>query len=123
MISREDAVVMSILDLAASLVEEGWCQNAWACNADGADRVETDSDATAWCLAGAIRRAGYDLCASRLLTDRALTYVWKVNGASVPNSEWNDMPGRKAAEVVALLKRAAQEIDAVWGHEGRGEGS
>lgn len=104
-----------VLEKAAALVAEGWCQHAWARNATG-ETVYVWSEATHVCLMGAIWKAS-NLVDSRYLPDgpscEALRLVAQVIGTH-SLGVWNDDPGRTQSEVVAVLRSAARRAVGGW---------
>lgn len=109
--------VRDILNAAADLIEpEGaWTVEAEARNAAGQDidvldldDSEDDTNPVCWCAGGAIFKAANKLGNNRSLASSALRFLESSLGvASVP--AWNDEPGRTQAEVVAALRKAAEE--------------
>jgi hypothetical protein len=89
---------------AAALVEDGWTQGHMARDADG-DMADALGDrATCWCALGALYRAVGD--DGDLFRNVSVTLARQI-GTAVPI--WNDAPDRTQAEVIAALRRAAQE--------------
>jgi len=92
--------VADVLERAAALIEpEGsWTQGDNALDARREPTEPQMSDATCWCLEGALQRFG----------GRHLAYqaVRRVIGESNLWG-WNDDPQRTQAEVVAALRKAA----------------
>jgi hypothetical protein len=86
-----------VLLRAAEIVRErGFCQGPW----------RTDGPV---CAAGAVGQAGGDLGLSRAMMEARLLEFARVLGGSAAGDvhEWNDAPGRTAAEVAEALERAA----------------
>jgi hypothetical protein len=80
----------------------GWCQNAAARDSDGMSIHALSSEATCFCLSGAVQRAF-----------RGGAYPWLVfmvdTKTFLPRGftsviVWNDAPGRTKEEVIQLLK-------------------
>ena len=98
-----------ILESAADLLDQpgAWTQGEAALNESGGHAAADDHDACQWCLYGAVwhemRLRGIDmddtfsLAVEDYLLDRNLTM------------EWNDHPTREAEDVVAALRRVAQD--------------
>lgn len=123
------ALAATVLERAAVLVGQGWCQGALARDSDGEETDEQGGDAVAWCVSGAVRRAAFDLCgkpdmppytyeraeilevnASRYVK-RAICLDWDdIIGRDTEDmqgvTDWNDEDGRDAAQVLAVLARA-----------------
>lgn len=82
---------------AAEIVRErGFCQGPW----------RTDGPV---CAAGAVGEAGGDLGLSRAMMEARLLRFARALGGSAASDvhDWNDVPGRTAAEVAEALERAA----------------
>jgi hypothetical protein len=109
--------VADILDRAADLIEpEGaWTQGDYARIAGGDGWFDIgdgftfcDFPAVSFCIYGAVSRAARmkNPRARRIPGQRLL--IAAVNGSEPHHlSDWNDAPGRKQKEVVALLRKAA----------------
>lgn len=91
-----------VLDAAADLIEpEGcWTQREWARDGDGRGACHPD-DAACWCGWGAIEVSSVGGGDTRAL---AHSFVQRC-GFSIG---WNDAPERTQAEVVAVLRKAAE---------------
>lgn len=97
-----------LLAVAALLEPEGAWTQRFEARDHGGLLVATSADgACSWCLDGAIRR----------VTRSPLYSSARYNKAAVALSQacptrsyinWNDAPGRTQAEVVALVRRAAE---------------
>lgn len=104
---------------AAAIVRRGWCQNAIAVTIDGMLADYWTDGASAFCGAGAVRRAVWETTGMRHLEPggrrvtalrnklqrRIDVAVGEHHFCSLPN--FNDHPGRTAEEVAELLERAA----------------
>ena len=94
-----------VLRAAAGLVLMGWSQGAQARNAAGELTPSTADDAVAWCMLGATYRAARDLFGPRFSI--AVGPRWTAMGfrfrEGCTAAEWNDRPGRTAAEVAERL--------------------
>lgn len=103
-----------VLLLAADEFEENgnWCQGAYGRWADGTPCAMGDLAATRYCIAGIIDRiAGHRDIHTYV---RAMNLVHRmIGGCDV--AEWNDHPARTQAEVVAMLRRAAEQQPAEVG--------
>lgn len=99
--------VAIILEKAAALVGEGWCQKTLAMDAVGRKVIPEDRRAVRWCLRGALYLAE-QLSAVRGAALHAARNVEKMLGCA-SLSAWNDMRGRTQSEVVAVPRQAAQE--------------
>jgi hypothetical protein len=103
----------AVFELAARLVESGWCQNQSALDSAG-EPVRWESDvACSFCAGGAIARA------LKVLTDywtpfaHSQSITWaqdalKAAGVTTGLPKWNDAPGRTKDEVAAMLRRAGE---------------
>ena len=101
---------------AAELVECGWLQGTLAASLNGCPVPAADPRACRWCIIGAIEAAA---TAGGVERHPVLTLVWdRLSGvgssstAAADLAEWNDMPGRTAAEVAALLRSVAGKLPA-----------
>jgi hypothetical protein len=86
-----------VLLRAAEIVRErGLCQGPWRTSGPV-------------CAAGAVGEAGGDLGLSRSMMEaRLLKFAQALGGSSAGDvHDWNDAPGRTAAEVAEALERAA----------------
>ena len=96
---------------AADLIDRGWCRGAYARNAAGDRTGSVGQDACAWCAAGAIYRAAFDLDAGRRLTGASmmslLRHLGLPEGQSYSDAitAWSDQLDRPA--VAAGLRGAA----------------
>lgn len=109
-----------IFTRAADLLEpEGaWTQGAFSRNADGSvdHGGDEDPDGVAdnpvcWCLLGAMAKvSGYDLVRGPYPFSGPLKQATRTLRAFTGNdpSEWNDAPGRRQEDVVAILRKAAK---------------
>jgi hypothetical protein len=92
---------------AAELVDIHWCQKAWAIDAEDKPCPSMSPAARRFCAAGAIRRVAPDQATERRAIAIAEEHIDRV---FIALENWNDAPGRTAAEVAALLRHAAQAI-------------
>ena len=107
--------VKCVLVGARNKVEQGWCQHEEAFNEDGDPTPAWSSDASSWCLVGAI-----DSCADPIGSDgfcaggAAVSIVGEVlhgeDSCSGRNAltAWNDVQGRQQDEVLRVLDEAIQ---------------
>jgi hypothetical protein len=111
-------VMASILEDAAIIVLRGWTRGAWARDKDGALMRCNHSEATCWCLSGAVELAARR--ATPLGVD-PYSYINPVSGrlarglaARTAKSavEFNDHIATSADEVAGLLRELAKEIRA-----------
>ena len=89
-----------VLLKAASIVEEGWCQEVFHRNENGDDCYP--SGAVESCAEGAISRAG-----SYIGSVNALMGLRRYLGKR-SIGDWNDHPDRTAAEVAEAMRQAAK---------------
>ena len=104
-----------ILKEARALVEKGWTQNAEARNKRGAECSKLDRHACAWCITGAMDAVSYKrftlasldwqeaVRAIRIAINRDVEYTFL--------SDWNDAPGRKKEEVLAVFDKAIESLE------------
>jgi len=105
-----------VLHGAHRLIESGWCRNADARDSGGLAVEPWDPHACSWSLLGAlvaqteparIERGELELAALQ----QALAAL--ANALLADSlSEWNDCPGRTAADVTAVLSHAMDELRA-----------
>lgn len=89
-----------ILRGARALIATGWTQGAWARDRDDKVVHPRDGDACCWCLDGAI------VAVSDVpLGESGLAFEALANIQPLPMI-WNDQPGRRQSEVLALFDRA-----------------
>jgi len=80
----------------------GWCQGYYSLDIEGRGVHEKSPQAVSWCLTGAFMAADYD-------TDKAFALLTK-EISSPAFEDWNDMPERTQAEVVALAERVERRL-------------
>jgi hypothetical protein len=125
----QTAMHQKLLLRAAELVEQGWTRGTAARDADGQKVRSTASQATAWCVVGAVDRALYELlnidvydllsfdvasydtapCPAGVMRELRRPLRRMLGRASVAG--WNDhvCPGPAAA--ARLLRDAAKQVD------------
>lgn len=110
-------LVAKALRDAADLIEtKGWTQGAIARHEDGGETDADDPDAACFCVNGAMwavtRQAPRDGTFSALYdTARSRLYHEICNEGYDMTEEWNDAPGRTAAEVIAKLRETAEKVE------------
>jgi len=107
-----------ILEAAAGLLETtGWTKGAYHRNLYGSSDDDDAQHAVQYCAAGALRRVAgcYDHSLPRSLrfantsvTNIETMLAREVGAVCLPT--WNDMPERKAHEVIDLFKEAAKDL-------------
>ena len=105
--ARAEVAVVTAADLlerAAAVLYRGWCQRELARDARGKKVMPEAPEACAWCMAGAIFRARYEL---GVQTDSGPLLRLARAVVGYPLSEWNDAQ-TDAAVVIAALERAAR---------------
>lgn len=93
------------LDEAIALIRRGWTQYAYARNAEGVNVDEDAPSACAWCIRGALWKAG----ARAEVHDAVDAAVAEVIGKPYPH-EFNDTPGRTQEEVIQLLETVKERL-------------
>lgn len=97
---------LEILRAGRARIERGWCQGAFARDANGHDVLSRSPRARAWCTSGAVefdsRPMSAGAFAAHVALCAALPADWIEDGAA----SWNDAPGRTQAEVLALYDAA-----------------
>ena len=109
---------LRILKEARALVEKGWTQNADARNKRGAECPKFDKHASAWCITGAMDAASYKrfTLSSRVWQEAVRAMRIAINSVRDRNvecvflSDWNDVPGRKKEEVLAVFDKAIESL-------------
>lgn len=103
--SQTRAVLLRAAELIAT---KGWTQRADARTADGETCKPLDPAAVAFCLGGAITAAQPEPVSKDWPAEAAArSAVLPFFGGS-SRIRWNDAPERTQAEVVAVLRRAAE---------------
>lgn len=108
------------LNAVATLLGRGWCQGQPAQSSNGQGCTPASPSAAAWCLLGAIRRVsgveGTRTTHSAWMRDaqiqRAIRLAMRDGkrlGDFIPT--WNDRPRRTQAQVVGLVRRAAEQAE------------
>jgi hypothetical protein len=82
-------------------LKKGWCQGAFAKDADGNNAYKYGTQPVSWCLWGATCAASMDEEHRKAFGEICLELIGTRDGAS-----WNDELGRTQAEVVALAEEA-----------------
>jgi hypothetical protein len=94
------------------IVEQGWCQGAYARTREGVVASRTEANAWQFCAYGALDRAGQDaLYHARVDAALALQGAYdevKEHGSAL--SGYNDAPWRVKEEIVALYDRAIAKV-------------
>lgn len=85
---------------AYELIERGWTQGMFACDAQRREVSPQDPDAKYFCVSGALQRVYPEIVEFRAKVHEV---VRELGGAEV--TQWNDDPNRQKQEVVALLKK------------------
>lgn len=102
--AERDPILRTLLR-ARELLEHGWCQGAYARDADGHICKEHDGAAMSFCLAGATYRAATESSAKFSTYNGACLWLADAfNGDCI--SEYNDAHGRTKAEVLDVVDRA-----------------
>lgn len=86
---------------------KGWTQGVLARNAHGKEVLVDSHNACQYCAIGAIRAT----TGSSLTSVETLLNNMCLDDYGVGTAEWNDAPGRKAAEVIALFEAAVEEAN------------
>ena len=88
---------------AYKLVQKGWCQDAFALDAEGKPVSSRSRKAIAWCALGALCRVYMSNDNDRL--EQAMKELrLQLPGKHSTISSWNDAPERTQAEVVTMLR-------------------
>lgn len=94
---------VAILKQARKLIQQGWCQEAYARDANGNKVEAVDETAVCWCISGAILKAagGYQ---GRHGEDaeRVVDYFAVVIG-TIDVSGWNDSPATTKEKVLKAI--------------------
>lgn len=100
--------VKDLLIRARELIEKGWCQGAYAKDADGESVGATAQGATAFCIRGAILAVGPLDYAVRAPAYNLLENIVDQITQSPCDSlaGYNDAPGRTHAEILAVFDAA-----------------
>ena len=105
--------IAKVLEDAAALVENGWCQGGYAQRRDGVRCLPHDPEAACFCPAGAVYRitgrtiGGTVSDGLNERIDLAETALDVLREEIRTVSVWNDREGRCKQDVVSALLRAA----------------
>jgi hypothetical protein len=95
-----------VLNQAADLIERtGWCQGAYGRDEYGLEQGASSVSCISFCALGALRRISGNQFDARVGACKRLRRL--IGGGSI--DKWNDASGRTKKEVIATLRRAAQE--------------
>jgi len=101
---------VEIIDHVTSLIQKGWCKEAYALNAQGMEVSFEDPNATCFCLSGALWRAETDLKAfgpaSILVRDTVEIVARGVCGYGI--TMFNDTKEVSKEDVLRVLQEARQ---------------
>lgn len=100
----------TLRNIAAEIREhpERWTQGWFAKNAEGASVGPGDADAICWCIAGFIHRLNDG---EAYIYSKFVRKVLGVGDEAEKVGEWNDEPGRTAAEVAEMFEKSAAIAD------------
>lgn len=109
-VSRARAVLRAAADLIEP--EGAWCHGAYAKDRRGQTVPPDSPRAERYCMLGAIMRVVCHDDSERAVVSQAESMLHDaVDGVDVLSFgllDWNDKPGRKQADVVAALRKAAR---------------
>lgn len=100
---------VEILKAARARIEQGWCQRAYAQDAEGSYVSTLSPDADSYCLSGA-------LWATAGLDDKAVArclVLLSEDGRACGVIAWNDQPERTKEEVLARYDQAIAKAEAL----------
>lgn len=105
--------VKELLIRARGRIEKGWCQGAYAKNADGDGVGATDPDATSFCIRGAILAVGpLDYSVRSPAYGLLENVVDRISQSPCDSlAGYNDAPERTQAEVLAVFDAAIALAD------------
>lgn len=103
-----NADVLAVLVRARALVAQGWCQDAFARDADGKGVHEYSEKACSWCAEGAVFRAAVELYPSTYVGWKA---IWRLE-LRIPFGlmTWNDVSSRTKAQVLDVFDRVIEHF-------------
>jgi hypothetical protein len=115
------ASALTLLTHARTLLEQGWCQGRYACDAEGNPVGILSKNAASWCLHGALFRAQVDLGlvpptdavfeARKAVSAEALVRLPVLRGTPhMAAMEYSETPGRTIAEVLDLVNAARARV-------------
>jgi len=103
---------IALLHRAKARIEKGWCQGAMARAEDHSPVSPSSAEATSWCFVGSMQahvapsqERVYNI-ASDAVNDMLPGFPY------ASKASFNDMPGRKKGEVVAVLESAISRLEA-----------
>ena len=99
---KERVKAVRVARVAQEIVNNGWCQQAYARDSDGKPTLVDADDAKSFCVVGAIRKADdvYDFRTPG--TRWVYAALHKLTGLNEVFA-WNDQDGRTKEEVLAAL--------------------
>lgn len=98
--------IVPYLEKIRELIAQGWCQWTNAQDARGGAINHYSKEAVAWCLGGAIRRAGESFPNFDFEDVHQVRFhLEKITGHDNLNY-WNDYEARSQAQVIELIDRA-----------------
>jgi len=97
------------LEHAASLIEKGWCQGAFAKDKNGKPVVAASPEAVAWCAAGAVMRAMHDKNTWHL-SGQIWGAIKSVIGTEQHFSAWGEEKGRQKTDILAVFAAAVSKL-------------
>ena len=95
-------LVTKVLEEAKARIEQGWCQNAWAEDANGnsVDRYKVGGPtACSWCAISSIEAVWFAKKPSLPLNEQHPWYQDRVK-------RWNDAPGRRQEGILVVFDAA-----------------
>jgi hypothetical protein len=104
--------------VAGLLAQPGtWTQHAWARDAEGNGYVRPlGPEAVCWCIRGAVRKVAGTGCTKAEDEAIAALYVILRRGdgccREITLAAWNDAPARRVDDVIRLVARAAEYLEA-----------
>lgn len=105
----DSAPVLDLLILARAFVEAGWARGEWALDRDGEKVLVHEDAAVRFCVAGALRRAGWELAVSRRTQGVAEDLLGDVLHSD-RLGDFNDDPATTQADVLALFDQACERV-------------
>ena len=89
-------------------LKKGWTQGWFAKTASGRDCGAESSDASCWCLSGALQRAFQDESSSEAEDRAASSLRWTIRRKSI--ADWNDAKRRTQTQVVGAVTRTIARL-------------
>lgn len=103
----DNLAIAAVLDRAADRCVRGWCQGAFAVDANGREASTVGSAACRWCAAGSVHAEAREEWEETVPAVESFLARRNFHGGLVA---WNDSGERTQSEVVATLRACAASL-------------